>query len=183
MKPTEILSGEHRIIEQVLDCLEKMAQKCEAEGRLDKTSAEQAVDFFRNFADRWHHGKEETYLFPAMEAKGFPRDGGPTGVILEEHEQGRAHVRGMAAAIEGAAAGKSEAVAEFVTHAQGYLDLLREHIEKEDYCLFELADQALTADDQKRLLQAFENVEHEQMGQGAHEKFHALADALAEHLV
>ena len=90
MKPTEILSGEHRIIEQVLDCLEKMAQKCEAEGRLDKTSAEQAVDFFRNFADRWHHGKEETYLFPAMEAKGFHAMAVPTGVILEEHEQGRA---------------------------------------------------------------------------------------------
>ena len=75
MKPTEILSGEHRIIEQVLDCLEKMAQNCAAGGRLDKPSAEQALDFFRNFADRCHHGKEETHLFPAMEAKGFPARG------------------------------------------------------------------------------------------------------------
>ena len=180
MKPTEILSGEHRIIEQVLDCLEKIARNCATEGRLDKTSAEQALDFFRNFADRCHHGKEETHLFPAMEAKGFPRQGGPTGVMLDEHEQGRAHVRGMADAIEGAAAGKSEAVAQFVTHAQGYVGLLREHIEKEDHCLFAMANQALADDDQQRLLEAFEHVEHEHMGLGTHEKFLTMADELAD---
>ena len=182
MKPTEILSGEHRIIEQVLDCLEKIAQNCATEGRLDKTSAEQALDFFRNFADRCHHGKEETHLFPAMEAKGFPRQGGPTGVMLSEHEQGRAHIRAMAEAIEGAAAGESEAVAQFINHAQGYVGLLREHIEKEDHCLFTMANQALTEDDQQRLLAAFENVEHEHMGLGTHEKFLNLADELADRL-
>jgi len=180
MKPTEILSGEHRIIEQVLDCLEKMAQNCANEGRLDKTSAEQALDFFRNFADRCHHGKEETHLFPAMEAKGFPRQGGPTGVMLCEHEQGRAHIRGMADAIEGAAAGESEAVSQFITHARAYVGLLREHIEKEDQCLFTMADQTLTADDQQRLLDAFEHVEHEHMTLGTHEKFLNLADELAD---
>jgi hemerythrin-like domain-containing protein len=180
MKPTEILSGEHRIIEQVLDCLEKIAQSCAAEGRLDKASAEQALDFFRNFADRCHHGKEETHLFPAIEAKGFPRQGGPTGVMLDEHEQGRAHIRGMVEAIEGATAGQSEAVDRFVTRAHGYINLLREHIEKEDHCLFAMANQALTEDDQQRLLSAFENVEHEHVGLGTHEKFLSVADELAD---
>jgi hemerythrin-like domain-containing protein len=139
MNPTEILSGEHRIIEQVLDCLEKLAKDCAAQGRLDKAAAEQALDFFRNFADRCHHGKEETHLFPTMEAKGFPRQGGPTGVMLGEHEQGRAHIRAMAEAVEGAA-GESEAVTRFVTHAHGYVGLLRKHIEKEDHCLFAMAN-------------------------------------------
>lgn len=180
MKPTEILSGEHRVIEQVLDCLEKMARNCVAQRRLDKTAAEQAVDFFRNFADRCHHGKEETHLFPAMEAKGFSRQDGPTGVMFYEHEQGRTHVRGMADAIEGAADGQSEAVARFIGHAQGYVGLLREHIEKEDHCLFAMANQTLTEDDQQRLLAAFENVEHEHMGLGTHEKFLSLADELAD---
>ena len=180
MKPTEILSGEHRIIEQVLDCLKKMAQNCAADGRLDKTSADQALDFFRNFADRCHHGKEEAHLFPAMEAKGFPRQGGPTGVMFHEHEEGRAHVRGMAEAVEGAAAGEREAVARFVTHARGYVGLLREHIEKEDHCLFAMANQSLTEDDQQRLLAAFEHVEHEHMGLGTHEKFLHMADELAD---
>ena len=86
----------------------------------------------------------------------------------------------MADAIEGAAAGKSEAVAQFVSHAQGYVGLLREHIEKEDHCLFTMANQALTEDDQQRLWQAFEHVEHEHMGLGTHEKFLQLADELAD---
>ncbi len=179
MKPTEILSGEHRIIEQVLDCLEKIAQNCATEGRLDKNSAEQALDFFRNFADRCHHGKEETHLFPAMEAKGFPRQGGPTGVMLDEHEQGRADVRGMAEAVEGAAAGRSEAVTRFVAHAHGYVGLLREHIEKEDHCLFGMANQALNEDEQQRLLEAFQHAEQEHMGLGTHEKYLRVADDLA----
>ncbi len=182
MNPTEILSGEHRVIEQVLDCLEKIARNCAAAGRLDKTAAEQALDFFRNFADRCHHGKEETHLFPAMEAKGFPRQGGPTGVMLHEHEQGRAHIRGMADAIEGAAAGERESVARFIAHAQGYVGLLREHIEKEDHCLFAMANQTLTEDDQQQLFEAFEHVEHEDLGLGTHEKYLALADDLAARL-
>ena len=85
MKPTEILSAEHRVIEQVLNCLEKMAAQAEKTGTLDKVSATDAVNFFRTFADQCHHGKEEAHLFPAMEAKGFPRQGGPTGVMLHEH--------------------------------------------------------------------------------------------------
>jgi len=180
MKPTEILSGEHRVIEQVLDCLEKMARDCAAHGRLDRASAEQAIDFFRNFADRCHHGKEETHLFPAMEAKGLPRQGGPTGVMLDEHEQGRAYIRGMAEAVDGAAAGSAEAIAAFTANADGYINLLREHIEKEDHCLFAMADQAFGADDQQRLLEAFENVEHEHMGLDTHEKFRQMADELAD---
>ena len=48
----------------------------------------------------------------------------------------------MADAIEGAAAGSSEAVTRFITHAQGYVGLLRQHIEKEDHCLFAMANRS-----------------------------------------
>jgi hemerythrin-like domain-containing protein len=178
-KATEILSSEHRVIEQVLDCLERIAQGCQDEARLDKASAMQALDFFRNFADRCHHGKEETHLFPALEAKGFPRDGGPTGVMLHEHDQGRACIRSMAVAADGAAEGGADAIAAFVAAAQGYIALLRQHIEKEDHCLFSMADRAFTAADQQQLLVAFEIVEREHLGAGTHEKYLQVAQELA----
>ena len=72
MQPTEILIHEHRIIEQVLACLERITEKFTLAGRLDPQPARDAVAFFRNFADRCHHGKEEAHLFPAMEAAGLP---------------------------------------------------------------------------------------------------------------
>jgi hemerythrin-like domain-containing protein len=180
MKPTEILTSEHRVIQQVLDCLEKMARQFTARGKLDEQPARDAVEFFRNFADRCHHGKEETHLFPAMEAKGFSRESGPTGVMLHEHEQGRGHVRGMAEAIDAAAAGDAGAVKRFADHARAYIALLREHIEKEDHCLFGMANQAFSDDDQQRLLAAFQKVEQEEMGEGTHARFAKIADELAD---
>jgi hemerythrin-like domain-containing protein len=180
MNPTEILKSEHRVIEQVLECLEKIGAEARSLGRLDAEAARDAIDFFRNFADRCHHGKEEAHLFPAMEAKGFPREGGPTGVMLHEHEQGRAYIRAMDETVERAAAGHPAAVTQFCAHAQGYVDLLREHISKEDHCLFGLADRALSPTDQDRLLEQFERVESEHMGEGTHQRFLDVANRLAD---
>ena len=180
MNPTEILKSEHRVIEQVLNCLETIADECNEQGRLDADSAREALDFFRTFADRCHHGKEEAHLFPAMEAKGFPRDGGPTGVMLHEHETGRQHVRAMAAAVDAAASGEPAALEQFSRHAQGYIGLLREHISKEDHCLFGMASQVLNAADQEALMAKFHHVESEEMGDGTHRRYLDIANRLAD---
>jgi len=207
MCPTEILKQEHRVIEQVLDCLEILAQRGEANGNLDWNSAKQAIDFFQNFADRCHHGKEEECLFPMLEQKGFSPDQGPTGVMRSEHELGRHHVREMAEAIKSlsqnpsgsiprpgksaqsndfetcsksAADGSSSAIAGFASHARAYVRLLRDHIQKEDHCLFQMADQALNEQEQSQLMSSFEQVEHDDMGTGTHQKYLDIATQLAD---
>ncbi len=180
MQPTEMLMSEHRVIEQVLSCLERIAGQAQQNEKLDGAAARDALDFFRNFADRCHHGKEERHLFPLMEAKGFPRQGGPTGVMLHEHDEGRAHIQAMHAVLEQAEAGAAAAVEQFVQHARAYVALLREHITKEDHCLFPMANRAFAPADQQRLLDAFTHVEHEQMGAGTHEHFLDLAQRLAD---
>jgi hemerythrin-like domain-containing protein len=182
MQATEILKEEHRVIEQVLDCLETLADRCKADGVLDGDSAREALDFLGHFADHCHHGKEEGCLFPLLEAKGFIRDRGPTGVMLHEHEQGRAHIRAMAEALDQAAAGDPAALAVFVAHARAYVTLLREHIQKEDHCLFMMAEQVLNSADARALLESFDRVENHDMGAGTHEHYLALADALASRL-
>lgn len=178
MKPTDILSNEHRVIEQVMDCLEKIIQQGETDGKLPRQPARDAIEFFRMFADRCHHAKEEVHLFPAMEAKGYPRESGPTGVMLAEHEQGRAHVQGMDESMAGAAEGDAAALKQFASHGRGYINLLREHIEKEDHCLYSMANQAFTEEDQQSLLAAFEKVEAEQTG--THQTYLEIANNLAD---
>jgi hemerythrin-like domain-containing protein len=180
MHPTAILKNEHRVIEQVLNCLEKIAGACAQTEALDADSASQALDFFRHFADCCHHTKEERHLFPLLEERGFSRDGGPTGVMLAEHDQCRHYCRGMLAAVDGAAAGNADAVLQFVIHARAYVSLLREHIHKEDHCLFPMAEQALSEEDQRDLLESFGEVESDDMGPGTHEKYLRIADELAE---
>ena len=45
----------------------------------------QILTFFKVFIDKCHHGKEEIFFFPAFEAAGIPNEGGPIGVMIEEH--------------------------------------------------------------------------------------------------
>jgi hemerythrin-like domain-containing protein len=180
MKATAILMDEHRVIEQVLNCLEALATQGVARGKLDVDSARQALDFFRAFADGCHHRKEERCLFPRLEARGLPRHGGPTGVMLDEHELGRKLLRAMAAAVERAEAGEPEQVERFSRYALDYVGLLRDHILKEDLRLFVIAEHALTNHDQEALLRSFQAVEEGDLGEGTHEKYVALANKLAD---
>jgi hemerythrin-like domain-containing protein len=156
VKPTEVLKNEHRVIEQVLDCLDAMAASCEREGRLDGEAARQAIDFFRSFADRCHHAKEENQLFPLMESRGFDAQAGPTAVMRHEHVQGRAYIAEMEGAVPGAATGNQEARDRWLRAAGAYSAMLREHIQKEDHCLFPMADQGLLATDKEELARLFE---------------------------
>jgi hemerythrin-like domain-containing protein len=178
MQATEILKAEHRVIERMLDVLEVLSDRAHGSGHLDADAAAQAVDFFSNFADRCHHGKEEAKLFPAMEAHGFSPEAGPTAVMRLEHDQGRVAVRRMADSLAAAGRGDAAALKRFDAAAREYVGLLREHIQKEDHCLFSMADQALDARAQQRLLEDFDAVEHEDMGAGTHEKYLTLAEQL-----
>lgn len=160
MTPTEILKTEHRAIEVVLECLMRLAQQAEQTGQLDTASAAQAVEFLQTFADARHHVKEERLLFEQLVAKGWPRDGGPIGVMFADHEEGRALIRKMVLAREEAsAAGDASAAKEFARNAEAYVNLLRGHIRREDLVLFQRADLVLTPTDQAALLAAFEHAD------------------------
>lgn len=174
MKATELLMNEHRVIEQVLACLEVITNQAEATGTLDTESAAQALDFFRNFADRCHHAKEENHLFPLLEARGLIREGGPTGVMLHEHETGRALLSAMAQAVE------RRDAATFFPPARSYITMLRQHIWKEDQRLFQMAGHLLSATDDDQLLHAFTSTERLDIGEGVHENYLRLAHQLAD---
>jgi len=174
-KPTEILSDEHRVIERVLDALQRLTA-VPVNPSLEQWR--KALEFFRHFADQCHHFKEEKVLFPALEEHGIPREGGPIGMMLAEHEEGRGHVRSMIDAVEQVAQGNGAASTRLLDHARAYVTLLREHIQKEDDILFRMADEVIPEDEQRRILKDFENHEAEEMGAGAHEKYLGIAREL-----
>ncbi len=180
MELTKILQEEHRVIEVVLTCLGNISKEAESTGKLNEESALLAIDVIRTFADKCHHGKEENILFATLIEKGMPKEGGPVGQMLFEHDQGRAFVKGMSDNVSGAAKGDSEALQEFIRNAHGYIHLLRDHIQKEDGILYPMAENFLSEEDQKRLMKAFENVESDQMGKGTHEKYIGIVLSLAE---
>lgn len=181
MRATETLKSEHRVIEQVLNCLERMAIQARAEGSFCIQDANDALDFFREFADGCHHRKEEDRLFPMLESHGLPPQGGPTSVMRSEHERGRELIRAMRRALDAATARCDGAAEQFAFHAEAYVKFLRAHIDKEDHCLFPMADQLLTSADQNRLAAGFETIEHEQDDPKRHSRYLNIASELAKH--
>lgn len=178
MLPTAELKQEHRTIERMLAVLSTAAARAEAGQELPRDFFPRAVDFIRNFADRCHHGKEEEKLYPAMERRGIPREGGPIGVMLLEHDQGRAFVRGMDEAAKRLAAGDKGAAKEAARNARGYAELLSQHILKEDNILYMMADRVLSPADQKELSGQFQQVEGERLGPGKHHEYESLVAQL-----
>lgn len=173
---------EHRAIERMLAVLEAAARRLEEGQAVRPGLLREVVDFVRNFADRCHHGKEEENLFPRMEAAGVPRAGGPLGVMLLEHDQGRDYVSAIAGAIDAYDGGDSSAAGVIADNARGYVALLREHVWKEENILFPMAEEVLSPDDQRELEERFEQFEAEVMGPGVHERYHRLLDSLEREL-
>ena len=162
MSPTDVLREEHEVILRALGILERFGRDMQQGKAVNPESLRWLADFFKNFADRCHHGKEEQQLFPALEKLGVPREGGPIGVLLGEHEEGRALVRAFAEADPRTA---PQAI-------RRYVALLRDHISKENEVLFPMSDQILPPQQQQELMNAFEKVEQEVAGPEVHRRFH-----------
>ena len=178
MEAITVLMEEHRIIEGVLVSLEAAASRLDAGQPVRTGFFVDAADFIKGFADGCHHRKEEGVLFPAMEAAGLPRQGGPIQVMLAEHEEGRRLTRGIREAAERLQGGQPQAKVQLVSSAQSYVALLRQHIAKEEQILFPMADQVLDATRQAEVIEAFERIEHEETGADVHETYLAVARAL-----
>ena len=180
MKATEILMSEHRVIETVIASIETAAARLERGAAVRPGFFLDAADFIKGFADGCHHKKEEGVLFKSMASAGVPVEGGPIGMMLVEHEEGRGFTTGMRLAAQSLQDGDTRAAAAVVHNAQGYAELLRQHIQKEDQVLFPMADRFLRPAQQDQVLEGFEHVEHEETGEGVHEKYLGLAQRLAK---
>jgi hemerythrin-like domain-containing protein len=178
LTPTEQLKQEHNAIKLMLKILMKCCDKLESGESVNPEDLEQMLDFIKVFVDRCHHAKEEDLLFPAMEKVGIPKEGGPIGVMLAEHDAGRKYVRTASDAIARYKSGDTGASAKIVESARAYVSLLNQHIDKEDNVLYRMADMRIPKQKQDELLEEFERVERERIGVGKHEQFHKLLEQL-----
>lgn len=170
MKTTKQLKDEHQAVLLALEILEKICQKLEAGKKVDPKHQAEILEFIMIFVDKCHHGKEEGLLFPAMEKVGIPKEQGPIGMMLIEHDMGRGYVKGMSESITNPE--------QFIGNARGYIELLRQHIEKENNILYPMADTHISPTKDNELLKEFDQLELERIGPGRHEEFHRMLERL-----
>jgi hemerythrin-like domain-containing protein len=171
----EDLIHEHKVIQIALNILERIGERSQKDEIANYGDIKDLLGFLTEFADKCHHGKEEGFLFPALEKAGIRNEGGPIGVMLSEHTQGRNFIKQMQNSIEDEKVDKNQ----FVGASINYIRLLRAHIQKENSVLFPLIDTSLSASEQKEMYENFENHEEKVIGEGRHEELHVLLEKLA----
>lgn len=155
LSATENLENDHIYVLRLTEIMQKLVEK-----KSENTDhMELIVNLVRYFSDGLHHAKEEDLLFPALIKKGFSPEQGPVAVMLAEHVQGRAYIKGVAEGITAFKSGNRSALETIYDNLQEYAFLLTAHIGKENNILFRMADHALSADEQSLLLAQFDDVE------------------------
>lgn len=161
---TRMLTDEHRLILRMIALVEKNVALMEQGKFRNWRFFLDVVDFIRNYADRFHHAKEEDVLFVALVKNGMPERQSPIEAMHMEHDQGRNFVRHLEAAAELALAGEPGQLPVIAENAKGYAALLRGHIDKEDTILYPLAERVLPEEVRTGMLQAYGNAEAQTPG-------------------
>ena len=140
MQATKILVKEHDLIRQVLDCLSLALGKLESGQRPPKEFFEKGVEFASNFADRFHHFKEEYLMFGLLAQKKEGTFDGAIGALRYQHERGRQFVVKIENSLEAYANGDEIATTTLLENLTAYISLLRRHIHMEDHIFFKMVE-------------------------------------------
>lgn len=152
---TQVMSDEHQLILRMIALVEQNTARMEQGSFRNWQFFLDAVDFIRNYADRFHHAKEEDVLFVELVHNGMPEKNSPIEAMHMEHDQGRAFVRSLETAAQRALNGEEGQLPVIAENARGYATLLRGHIDKEDQILYPLAERVLPAEVRERMLSAY----------------------------
>lgn len=148
---TEKLKDEHQLILRWIDWMERIASddarsSANAENTLLMAHAGIIVDFIRNYADAYHHSKEEDVLFRYLALPGTLTECNPLPVMMSEHQSARAILRQFQFAAS------LNDVNDMIEQVRRYASLLRQHIFKEDNILYRMAEQGLDESAKQRIL-------------------------------
>jgi hemerythrin-like domain-containing protein len=169
--PSQRLVAEHDLIKRMLAVVNNAAAQLESGKNIEPKVFLQAVDFIRNFADGFHHAKEEDILFKVMQERGIPVEGGPIGVMLSEHDHGRNFTKGIEDAVNRVLGGDESAKQDIIGNAKNYTQLLSNHIHKEDNILYPMGNNVFSTEDQQFIEKEFDRVEKETIGEDIYQKY------------
>jgi len=164
---------EHRLIEQMVALLRGEIDRITSKKTVNVILVEQAVDFFRTYADRTHHGKEEEILFRDLAQKKMsPAHRKIMDELVREHIHGRELVRKLVEAKDLYVNGYAEALPHIARELKELVDFYPGHIEKEDKRFFFPCLDYFTQAEQERMLKEFHAFDRNMI----HEKYRTVVE-------
>lgn len=174
MLVTEDLMKEHQLILKYVDLMERYSifslNNPDTPILLEKASC--FIGFIHEFADHFHHAKEEDILFRYLEAPGVLTHCNPVPQMLMEHDKAREYVRNMEQALQ------AKALNKLADNAAQYARLLKEHIFKEDNILYPMGERGLPDNTKTALLQEYAKADERLDRQAVWGKYETLCTEL-----
>lgn len=136
----EELYNDHVKILESMDMLENAVK----DYLIDIEKVKEFLEFTENFSEP-HHQKEEQVLFPMLKEKGIPEENGPIGMMLFEHGVKRSYVENLRDAV---LQNEEEAIR---SNSKDIINLMREHIYKEDNILYPCAKDVLSEEEMNNM--------------------------------
>ncbi len=168
-QPVQMLVDEHTLIKRLLALIPVIIEEIKESG-LDQNLILDCTDFIRNYADKYHHAKEEEIMFEYVD-----QNAEIIQVMYTDHHTGRNHVRAIHKALT------EKDVESVISHLLQYRDLLTEHIKKEDEILYPWIERQMTADQIEKMLDRF-IAEENRLGVDTTDKYESVIKRLETRL-
>jgi len=146
--PVKKLVEEHTYIKKLLSLIPQLTAKADLNKDDDIALLRRCIDFIRNYADKYHHAKEEDVLF-----KYFDENSEIIKSMNEDHKTGRNFVKNAVHGIDV----KNKKLIE--DNLLSYRALLTEHIKKEDEILYPWMDRELSLSQVGEMFSRFREVD------------------------
>jgi len=148
--PMKKMVDEHVLILRWLALIPAVIENLDLESKDGLKVINGGIDFIRNYADKYHHAKEEDETF-----KYFNENLDIIKVIKNDHVKVRNHVKAMLQAI------KEKDKKTLAEHLKAYSEILPEHIKKEDEILYPWMDRNLSTKQIGQLNSKFNEIDTE----------------------
>lgn len=153
--PIQTMLDEHEVICQTEEIIESLDKTWEDDSKKYTKIVNTLITFFREYADGYHHRKEEEVLFPAI----YEHPDFVLQEIIDEfnehHEDFRAYTKDIEEAIESGDFEKS------YKELNAYLQDLLDHIGAENDELFVLAETLMDEEDLETIYFKFKDIDME----------------------
>ena len=171
----QTLFSEHEIIVNAIDAAKQLRSQVGKNDKQYEQNVHDLINFFRNYADSFHHHKEEQILLPAMKQKNQLLEEGVVREMLDTHEEFRERVTNIEKLLDE----KKYELAQ--TELEKYSEALLDHIAVENDEVFQMAETLLSEAELEKMFFAFEDADIE-LGSGKKQEFEELVASLRGNL-
>ncbi|MBL7922698.1 MAG: hemerythrin domain-containing protein [Bacteroidia bacterium] len=175
-KTIELLYEEHANIINAIDIVKQLKPLISQNTERYEELCHELLDYFRDYADRYHHHKEELILFPLMSKKNELLGEGVVAEMFSQHTE----FREMTSNIRVALSEKQYTSAQ--KQLEEYTEALLDHIAVENDELFVIAESLFSEDELDKMYFGFRDVDA-QIGADAKQKLEGWATSIRSSLL